>query len=115
MRHSHYGELSFTRHQIKNSARTPLDFVLNSCAEQEEQRSSRSSASTLLGGKFSCSSGVLAENSGHSEVLIPTVHGMEERGKVVRRKRDRDGNPIGTANRNPLLDTRLYEVQFPDG
>ena len=51
----------------------------------------------------------------NAEVLIPTVHGMEERGKVVRRKRDRDGNPIGTANRNPLLDTRLYEVQFPDG
>eukprot|EP00956_Cyclotella_meneghiniana_P014767 scaffold22275_cov40-Cyclotella_meneghiniana.AAC.1 len=48
MRHSHYGELSFTRHRIQNSASTPLDFVLNSYVDQE-------------------SSGVLAENSEHSE------------------------------------------------
>eukprot|EP00956_Cyclotella_meneghiniana_P028936 scaffold68811_cov38-Cyclotella_meneghiniana.AAC.1 len=67
MRHSHYGELSFTRHRIKNSARTPLDFVLNSYADQVEQRQSMRSASTPLGGEFSGSSGVLAENSGHSE------------------------------------------------
>ena len=31
------------------------------------------------------------------------------------RKRDADGIPIGKANTNPLLDTRLYEVEFPDG
>ena len=34
---------------------------------------------------------------------------------VKARKRDADGNPIGKANTNPLLDTRLYEVEFPDG
>jgi hypothetical protein len=35
--------------------------------------------------------------------------------KVVARKRDADGNPIGIANQNPILDTLIYEVQFPDG
>ena len=36
-------------------------------------------------------------------------------GTVRRRKRDRDGNPQGTRNHNPILDTRTYEVEFPDG
>jgi hypothetical protein len=31
------------------------------------------------------------------------------------RKRDRDGKPIGKRNENPLLDTRVYEVQYPNG
>jgi hypothetical protein len=26
-----------------------------------------------------------------------------------------DGNPVGVGHSNPLLDTRVYEVQFPDG
>ena len=34
---------------------------------------------------------------------------------VVKRKRGADGNLIGKRNPNPLLDTRVYEVQFPDG
>ena len=29
--------------------------------------------------------------------------------------RDNHGNPIGTANDNPILDSRMYEVQFADG
>ena len=33
----------------------------------------------------------------------------------VSRKRDKDGHLIGTAHTNPLLDTRIYEVEFPDG
>eukprot|EP00956_Cyclotella_meneghiniana_P033966 scaffold100692_cov59-Cyclotella_meneghiniana.AAC.1 len=50
----------------------------------------------------------------NAEVLLP--HGaVEEKAKVVSRKRDRDGNPVGVANKNPLLDTRVYEVEFPDG
>jgi len=36
-------------------------------------------------------------------------------GKVVRRKRDPDGIPKGRAHSNPILDTRTYEVEFPDG
>jgi hypothetical protein len=36
-------------------------------------------------------------------------------GKVVARKRDSNGDPIGKSNGNPLLDTRLYMVEFSDG
>jgi hypothetical protein len=35
--------------------------------------------------------------------------------KVTKRMRDNDGNPIGVANDNPILDTRLYEVEWHDG
>ncbi len=35
--------------------------------------------------------------------------------KVNKRLRDKNGIPIGTANDNPLLDTRMYEVQHIDG
>ena len=35
--------------------------------------------------------------------------------KVTKRLRDADGIPIGTAADNPMLDTRLYEVEFLDG
>jgi hypothetical protein len=33
----------------------------------------------------------------------------------MHRKRDRDGNLTGKAATNPIMDTRLYVVQFPDG
>jgi hypothetical protein len=36
-------------------------------------------------------------------------------GTIVKRKRDHDGNPIGQHDANPKLDTRIYEVEFPDG
>jgi hypothetical protein len=36
-------------------------------------------------------------------------------GNVRLRKRDVDGNLIGRAHANPILDTRVYEVEFPDG
>jgi hypothetical protein len=35
--------------------------------------------------------------------------------KVCRRKRMLDGSVTGKANKNPILDTRTYEVEFPDG
>ena len=35
--------------------------------------------------------------------------------KIKKRMRDADGIPIGTANDNPLLDSRLYEVEHMDG
>jgi len=41
------------------------------------------------------------------DILIPA--------RVIGRKRDESGNPIGTANTNPILDTCLYDVQFLDG
>jgi hypothetical protein len=36
-------------------------------------------------------------------------------GKVARRKRELDGTLAGTANSNPMMDTRKYVVEFPDG
>ena len=34
---------------------------------------------------------------------------------VKRRAIDVDGNPVGVCNDNPLLDTRLYEIEYLDG
>ena len=36
-------------------------------------------------------------------------------GKVISRKKDAEGNPIGRADTNPVKDSCTYEVQFPDG
>jgi hypothetical protein len=47
-------------------------------------------------------------------VDIPRA-GEIETGTVTRRLRDADGKPLGRRNPNPLLDTREYEVEFPDG
>jgi hypothetical protein len=49
-----------------------------------------------------------------SKVMIPQG-GQVVSGRVVRRKRDTDGNLIGKANSNPFLDTSLFEVEFDDG
>jgi hypothetical protein len=49
-----------------------------------------------------------------AQVMLPQGEGLV-RAQVVGRKCNAGGNPIGTANRNPILDTRLYEVRFEDG
>jgi hypothetical protein len=49
-----------------------------------------------------------------AEVLLPNM-GTLTKAKVVSRKRDVDGNPVGRRHHNPILDTREYEVEFPDG
>ena len=49
-----------------------------------------------------------------AEVLLPNM-GTIAKAKVTGRKRDVDGNPIGKRHSNPMLDTREYEVEFPDG
>ena len=49
-----------------------------------------------------------------AQVMLP--HGGEmQMAKVRKRTRDLDGLPMGRRNPNPLLDTRSYEVEFPDG
>jgi len=35
--------------------------------------------------------------------------------RVIGRKRDQDGNPVGHYNSNPLLNTRVYLAEFEDG
>ncbi len=49
-----------------------------------------------------------------AEVRLPK-DGKEVIGTVVARKRDHEGNPIGCSHPNPILDTRVYQVNFPDG
>ncbi len=37
------------------------------------------------------------------------------KGRVSARKRNPDGNPVGLANSNPILDTCSYIIDFNDG
>ena len=47
---------------------------------------------------------------------IPLPHSGEiHEGTVRKRKRAPDNNLLGTFNPNPALDTRVHEVEFPDG
>jgi len=49
-----------------------------------------------------------------AQVILPSQDG-QLLGTVTSRKRDLQGNPVGVSNKNPILDTRIYEVTFPDG
>ncbi len=49
-----------------------------------------------------------------AQVLLPQG-GEAKRATIVGRKHNHDGRPIGKCHANPLLDTRLYDVEFPDG
>ena len=50
-----------------------------------------------------------------AEVLLPKEGASKQAEKIVSRVLNKDGNPVGAYNRDPLLDTRVYEVMFPDG
>ena len=49
------------------------------------------------------------------EIALPRDGDGPEFARVTKRLRDANGLPIGTANDNPILDTRLYEVEYLDG
>ena len=49
------------------------------------------------------------------ELALPRSGGEVEFARVTKRLRDKDGLPIGTVHDNPILDSRIYEVEFPDG
>ncbi len=49
-----------------------------------------------------------------TELMLPKG-GVFVKGHVTARKRDWDGNPVGRANDNPILDTISYIVNFDDG
>ena len=34
---------------------------------------------------------------------------------MIKRLKDKEGHPIGIASDNPILDTRMYEVEYADG
>ena len=50
-----------------------------------------------------------------SEVVMTGRDGVPVLTKVVKRKRDANGDPIGEANPNPIMDSRIYELEYPDG
>ena len=50
----------------------------------------------------------------NSEVLLP-IGNAQELARVLRRKRNLDGKPVGSAQTNPVLNTCVYGVHFPDG
>ena len=58
---------------------------------------------------------VLDDTYVNMEIALPRDGEGPEFAKVTKRLRDANGLPIGTANDNPILDTRLYEVQYLDG
>jgi hypothetical protein len=50
----------------------------------------------------------------NTDISVPRG-GTLMKGRVTSRKRDKDGNPIGLANTNPILDTCEYTFTFDDG
>ena len=51
-----------------------------------------------------------------AQVVLPSKDGESiVLTKVTNRKRDANGKVMGTANQNPILDTRVYQVEYPDG
>jgi hypothetical protein len=50
----------------------------------------------------------------NTEIFVPRG-GTLMKGHATSRKRDKDGNPVGLANANPILDTHEYTFTFDDG
>ncbi len=49
------------------------------------------------------------------ELAVPRDSDGPEFARVTKRLRDGNGLPIGVAHKNPILDTRMYEVEYKDG
>ncbi len=56
----------------------------------------------------------MGDNYLSAEISVPRG-GTLAKGCVTSRKRDKDGNPIGLANANPILDTHEYTFTFDNG
>jgi hypothetical protein len=60
----------------------------------------------------------LPQYDGYIDMELGLPHGSDGNlihATVKRRALDVDGNPIGKAHKNPLLDTRAYEIEYIDG
>ena len=55
------------------------------------------------------------ERYSNAEVLLPQNGEHMRAARVVGLVKDDDGVTIGKSNANPILDSRVYEVMFPDG
>jgi hypothetical protein len=49
------------------------------------------------------------------ELAIPRDSDGPKFAQETKRLKDKDGLPTGRANNNPILDTRMNEVEYPDG
>jgi hypothetical protein len=49
------------------------------------------------------------------ELIMNMGTNDERRGRVIKRARGLDSEPVGCAHTNPLFDTRQYEIKFTDG
>lgn len=58
---------------------------------------------------------VLDDTYLHMELALPRDGDGPEFARVTKRLKDKDGLPIGVANEHPILDTRMYEVEYADG
>ena len=58
---------------------------------------------------------VLQDTYLNMELALPRDDEGPEFARVTKRLRDNEGIPIGTTNDNPLLDSRIYEVEYNDG
>jgi hypothetical protein len=56
----------------------------------------------------------MGDNYLSAEISVPRG-GTLVKGRITSRKRDKDGNPIGLANANPIFDMREYIFTFNDG
>jgi hypothetical protein len=56
----------------------------------------------------------MGDNYFNVEISVPQG-GTLAKGHVTSQKRDKDDNPIGLANANPILDTREYTFTFNNG
>ena len=50
-----------------------------------------------------------------AEVMLPKDGQHMQAARVVGQTRDSSGHSMGTYNQNPILNTRVYDVIFPDG
>jgi hypothetical protein len=58
---------------------------------------------------------VLEDTYLNMELVLPRDSEGPEFARVTKRLRDANGLPIGRQHENPLLDSRIYEVEYPDG
>jgi hypothetical protein len=61
------------------------------------------------------SPGILDDQYLQMELALPRDGDGPTLARVKKRLKDSDGKPIGVAHQNPILDTRIFEVEFLDG
>jgi hypothetical protein len=61
------------------------------------------------------SPGITDANYLNMELALPRDGEEPAFARVTKRMKDSNGNPIGRAHTNPILDTRMFEVEFLDG